>query len=348
MVPTPPPYDTTLGEIATKHPRLGAVLTEAHRRRAEMSATLLEDVRLKGANELLIRLDQIAQAFHAQPPLNRVAFLIERSTSDFETALEAALAGYGAVTFDAMRDVMEIQFLLMDFSLTPSNMEEWLSADDKTLRGKFAPVAVRQRLKAAGVGNLGENGASSDYKGHSMAIHVRPHPTALPDKGLSSLHPSHRDMGFWEIFEHTRALWGAIGMLIQVLAPGSEADQLAEDDPLHVVAAWKETNKDQILFTAIIEAEIKRREGDLLAATLALMGPLHGMGILAPASIQRDRDERVLYAELLKLAREKGGSAGRAIAALIFVLQDRPIPQHLAGARIYRADEKQESEGDAP
>lgn len=102
-MPTPPPYDMTLGDIAIKHPRLGAVLEEAHRRRVEMSTSLLEDVRLKGANQLLLRLDQLVQAFHAEPPLKRVAFLIERSIADFETALEATLAGYGAVAFDAMR-----------------------------------------------------------------------------------------------------------------------------------------------------------------------------------------------------------------------------------------------------
>jgi hypothetical protein len=81
-------------------------------------------------------------------------FLIDRTIADFETALEATLSGYWAVTFDAMRDVLEIQFLPMDFALTFAHITEWLDADDRTLKNKFEPASVRQRLKVAGVGNL--------------------------------------------------------------------------------------------------------------------------------------------------------------------------------------------------
>ncbi|MGW2214621.1 hypothetical protein ACWCSD_06520 [Nonomuraea sp. NPDC001684] len=302
-----------------------------------MSAKLLSNIRLQGANELLVQLDQISGAFEAEANLKPLKFLIDRCTADFETAIEATLSGYWAVAFDAMRDILEIQFLLMDFALTPAHADEWLSAEDRILKRKFSPVAVRRRLKAADVGNLEEDGASIDYKGHSMGLHVRPNNMLVPTKGLSSLHPLHRDIGFWEIFEHPRNLFIAIAMFTHAVAPDSEADRLASEDPPLVVAAWIETNQAQTLFRAIMRAEENRRKGDLEAAALELMRPLFGMGVITPDVI--DPISEGFNAALLELARGKSQAVKRALVALTFILQDQPVPPQLAGVLLPEADE---------
>lgn len=64
-------------------------------------------------------LDELLQAFTANPTLHRIARLIHRSRADLETATEAILSGYVAVVADAMRDVMEIENLLLDFAVNP-------------------------------------------------------------------------------------------------------------------------------------------------------------------------------------------------------------------------------------
>lgn len=51
-------------------------------------------------------LDELLQAFIADPTLRRIAFLIHRSRADLETAMEATLSGYIAVAADAMRDIL--------------------------------------------------------------------------------------------------------------------------------------------------------------------------------------------------------------------------------------------------
>ncbi len=60
--------------------------------------------------------------------LSRLAFLVTRSAADFETATEATLSGYLSVAVDAMRDVMEIENLLLDFAVSPAHIDEWLAA----------------------------------------------------------------------------------------------------------------------------------------------------------------------------------------------------------------------------
>ncbi|WP_146607245.1 hypothetical protein [Spongiactinospora gelatinilytica] len=304
-----------------------------------MSAKLLNNIRLQGANELLVQLDQIARAFEVEASLKHLNFLIDRCIADFETAIEVTLSGYWAVAFDAMRDILEIQFFLMDFALCTAHVDEWLSADDRTLRRKFSPVEVRRRLKAADVGNLGEDAASIDYKGHSMGLHVRPNNMLVPTKGLSSPHPLHRDMGSWEIFEHSRTLFIAIAMFTHSVAPNSEADRLAGQDPPLVVSAWMEANKSQTLFRAIIRSEEKRRKRDLGAAAMELVRPLYDMGIITSDTIGRDAKNEEINAALLELGKGKSQAVKRALIALAFILQDQPVPPQLAGVLLSEADE---------
>jgi hypothetical protein len=160
-----PGYASILKHLVVDSKRLGSVLEEAEIRRAAALSRLTDDVRLKGANDLLGQLDHIATAFATEPRLRKLTFLIRRAIADFETALEATLSSYTAVAFDAMRDVLEIDYLLRDFAVDQQLIDEWLNADEKTLLNKFSPGSVRKRLQAAGVARFGEKAQSIDYKG---------------------------------------------------------------------------------------------------------------------------------------------------------------------------------------
>src|SRR6266536_812036 len=105
-----------------------AALQRAQQQRAHQAASLLHGARFKGLDALLCRSSEAARGFEADPMLSRLAFLVTRSAADFETATEATLSGYLSVAVDAMRDVMEIENLLLDFAVSPAHIDEWLAA----------------------------------------------------------------------------------------------------------------------------------------------------------------------------------------------------------------------------
>lgn len=147
-------YEQLLGQLAALRPRTAAALQEAHQRRQRHLRDLLAGARLAAVEELLDYLDAVAIAWKADPALTKLALLPARLVSDFETAVEASLSGYLAVAGDAMRDVMEVENLLWDFSLDATLAQQWLAADSKTLRRQFSADAVRKRLHPGGSGPL--------------------------------------------------------------------------------------------------------------------------------------------------------------------------------------------------
>ncbi|MPZ52858.1 MAG: hypothetical protein GEU79_09015 [Acidimicrobiia bacterium] len=158
--------------------------------------------------------------------LERIAFLIERAIADVETAIEAALTGYPGVASDAMRDVMEIELLLLSFFADPDRMDLWLTGDERTRRREFTPAALRKYLKKIGIGDLNSPSAASDYKAHSAALHVNPDPplhVSLAKGHVESDDLLSLDRGFIEVFEHCRRLGNSIILVADRLSPGSPA-----------------------------------------------------------------------------------------------------------------------------
>lgn len=258
-------YETELAELARSLPRLAAALQRAEQQRARRTASLISGARFKGLDELPRHLDELLQAFIADPMLSRIAFLIHRSRADLETATEATLSGYVAVAVDAMRDVMEIENLLLDFAVNPDHIDEWLTADRNTLLGKFGPARVRDRLHAAGEGRYAATAESVDYRAHSAALHVNPHRDLVAARGFATEQGWAGDAGFWEIFEHTRRLRRAIQRLAGVLTPGSAVDQIASQELTDVQDAWRRTQEMQTVYLALLEATVKTQaEADQL------------------------------------------------------------------------------------
>ncbi len=202
--------------------RLAATLQRAQDARTRLAASLHGGARFKGLEKLLGYLHDVAHAFQEDPNCSRLAFLLTRCVADFETATEATLSGYLAVARDSMRDVMEIENLFLDFVVKPENIDTWLTGTRTTLKNYFKPVAVRERLHAAGVGRFTDSAYSADYAAHSEALHVTPHRYILDQKGFTTDGWA-VDLGFSEIFEHFKRLQIAIARLTDVLSPGPPA-----------------------------------------------------------------------------------------------------------------------------
>jgi hypothetical protein len=212
-------------------------------------------MRFKGLEQLYTYLDAAIESYSSIPKLADLAFLVRRVRADFETALEATLSGYQGVASDAMRDVMEIEGLLLDFAAHAGNAEEWLRADRKMLVGKYSPGAVRARLKAAGIEPYANAGFEPiDYRGHSQALHVTPYRMGLSERGPEpdGMFPWFTDLGFIEMFEHGNRILLAIEML-RVIGLGVPDDYTPLTPRDAFDAAYERTREMQVVLIALIE-----------------------------------------------------------------------------------------------
>jgi hypothetical protein len=252
-------YGSKLAELARSVPRLAEALQQAERHRTERVAALVGGARFRGLDELLRHLDELFHAFNADPILRGIAFLIDRSRADVETAIESILSGYVAVAADAMRDVMEIDNLLLDFAVNPAHIDEWLTG--RTGLGKFRAHRVRNRLHAAGEEPYAATSKSPFYQSHSENMHVNPRQNH--GRGFSTKHYLwHGDEGFWDLFEHTGPLMHAIRRLTGALAPGSAADRLVSEHLSDVEEAWQRTQDMKAIHLALLEAYAKTQAVD--------------------------------------------------------------------------------------
>jgi len=140
-------YSELLGALAATHPRLSQALRKAQENRTSNLRFYLRGARLDGLEELHAYLTEVEQALAAAESGRKIAFLIQRAQADFDVALEATLSGYVSLAHDAMRDVMEIEFLLRDFAAEPANLDAWLTANSKTLATASEPI-VRSGVPA--------------------------------------------------------------------------------------------------------------------------------------------------------------------------------------------------------
>lgn len=234
--------------------QLNTVLARAADLRGLRIAHLARGARFRGLSQVLSNLEELRSAFAADPALKRVTFLISRCVADFETAIENALSGYLAVAVDAMRDVMEIENLLLDFAVDPHRIEGWLQADARTLRTTYSAAEVRTRLHRAQVGAYATSAEASDYRAHSQALHVRPGHHPVADKGFSADQGWNGDAAYWEMFEHHRRLRHAVATLTTALSSDSEANRLATCELPAVRSAWERTQEMQAMYVAVLAA----------------------------------------------------------------------------------------------
>jgi len=215
------PYGVGLRQLADKFPRLTEPLIRAELNRTiRLKAWTNSDRQLAACDEVLAYLSVVDEYFRENQVLAKIAFLIHRAYGDFVTAMEGSLSGFHKVVSDAMRDVMEIEFLIRDFTTFPSHIDKWLNASERVRRNKYSPAPLRRRYASSKGERPQDMNEASDYKGHSKLLHVLPYENALvwatpavPMDALGSL------VCFCEIFEHARRLIFAVGDLCSQIGP---------------------------------------------------------------------------------------------------------------------------------
>jgi hypothetical protein len=209
---------------------------------------------MAGYEELIFHLGEVVEVYRRNRRLQPIAFLIDRAQADFVTALEATLSGFHTVAHDAMRDVMEIEFLLRDFFFEPDHIHEWITASQKLRNDNFRPSVLRQR-HAARLGMKPEDLTEAvDYRGHSMFLHVSPYQYPFGGPGITDHDIAFSaDSGFWEIFEHGRRLVFAIHRLRRKVAPHLRSPWGPARGLKSFRDGWQRTQEWQAIFRALTE-----------------------------------------------------------------------------------------------
>jgi hypothetical protein len=247
--------------------------------------------RLAGLEQLLAYLQAVRDAYLADDHLAKLAFLITRAIADFETALEATLSGYQGVAADAMRDVMEIEYLLLDFAAHPEHADEWLTCDRPTRLRKFSPATIRDRLIAAGLPPFSDEGWEPlDYRAHSESLHVTPYNPVIGARGIEARADESllSDAGFMEIFEHAWRLLQAVEPL-RMIRQGEplEFEPLTPMDDFFDARA--RTGEMLVMVTAMLEApSVLRTRLDREPTTVEVLR--HIRDAVATKSPRRPRD----------------------------------------------------------
>jgi hypothetical protein len=205
-------YQSALRRLVAECPTLGRPLAHANKIRTERLQFFLDNTgRLEGLDTFSAFLDAATKWFREFPELNPITFLLARAGADFVTAVEATISGFHAVAWESMRDVMEIELLLAEFTDDPAQMEKWRTASKRVRRNVFSHGELRKR-KAMRLGlSLSELPDTVDYGGHSTVLHVNPVRNPFGNRGLSR---SGMDVGsdacFWDIYQHAQNLFKVI------------------------------------------------------------------------------------------------------------------------------------------
>jgi hypothetical protein len=213
-------------------PNLGHILFTAAENRlhnlvchfGDALGQLISGPYLMGLEELFKYLDIVYSAFESEATLNRIAFLVKRARADFEIAFDALLAGINSVVLDNMRDVMEIEYLLYDFTNNSNQIHLWINCSLKERKKNFRPSRVRERhAKRLGI-KVDDMSDNANYELHSGMLHVNPS-NIIDDfapKGFTQVpHLEGAEFCFWEIFEHAKRLVFALHELGAVIVGSS-------------------------------------------------------------------------------------------------------------------------------
>jgi hypothetical protein len=201
---------------------------------------------LRALEEILTYTKELEVYFRSEEQVSQVAFLLRRVHGDFATAIEALLSGFHKTVLDSMRDVMEMELLFRDFTLHRGHIGEWLTASEKLRRDKFQAGSLRQRYAASMGQAPGDMRDATDYRGHSMLLHVLPYENpivwATPSEARDAIGSL---VCLYDILEHAHSLFAAVnGFCDSFKLSYPAAKEFLKSTP----AVWEECEKywDQV------------------------------------------------------------------------------------------------------
>ena len=254
-------YRDLLADAKKVLPRVGAALASTNAAREWNLRGYARGARLRGLEQFYEYLEKSEHLLAESMWAKDFAFLIRRVRTDFDVALESTLSGHISSTFEAMRDVLEIELLLRDFTAFPDHASEWLSASDRDRSKRFRPAELRRRQR--NIRHHWSESDESDYRGHSMALHVTPSHAPFNTKRSGAQTLFGVDMGFWDMFDHARRIVMVLDAMFTERQIGPKPVSDPNRDLSALKAGWACTLHIQKIFTSLLENP--PTEGDLEA-----------------------------------------------------------------------------------
>jgi hypothetical protein len=101
-----------------------------------------------------------------------LAFIPTRIADDVRMSLEGLLSGYLQISSDAMRDIIETELLIRDFTLDLQQIDRWRNASESVLRNNFQAGQMRKRQADALGIPISDVPGATDYQAHSRLLHL--------------------------------------------------------------------------------------------------------------------------------------------------------------------------------
>lgn len=177
-VPDEQAYGVALGMLRQSSSRAIAELVRAEETRGHHLFTMMQEMPwiLVAHDEVVRHLDDLIALERVE---EHVAGLVHRCREDVVLSLEAALAGDNARTTDLGRDLMEIEFLIRDFTIHPEHLDLWATATEQRRNSDFGFGRLAQRQeKFFGLPDGYLTPARREHQAHSTFTH--PTPTGRP------------------------------------------------------------------------------------------------------------------------------------------------------------------------
>jgi|GEM_PF-5309180 len=225
-------------------PHFCEVFSTVETRLRERTKHDLTEDHVRGFDEFFTFLQRASEQFQAVESIRPLTVLVARLRKDFETALISFVVGMDQAAFDAMRDGMEIGYLLRDFTLDAGRILEWLSLADKERWNRFGPNALRQRFathQGIAVTDLLD---SKEYCAHSSMLHVSADEDGLVERGVSRSHNPEFGASFAlaDILHHARDTVYLLTSFVATFSDGQRKDDPTEFVP-HLRVAFEHTMK---------------------------------------------------------------------------------------------------------
>ena len=257
-------YLDLLADVKKTLPRVGAALASANAAREWSLRGYAGGARLRGLEQLYEYLERSEQLLTESMWARDFAFLVRRIRTNFDVALESTLSGHVSSALEAMRDVLEIELLLRDFTAFPDHASEWLSASERDRSKRFGAAELRRRQRS--IGHHWSESDESDYRGHSMALHVTPSHAPFNTKRSGEQILFGVDMGFWDMFDHARRIVVVLDTMFTERQIGPKPVCDPNRDLSALKAGWACTLHIQRIFTSLLENPTTESDSGALKA----------------------------------------------------------------------------------
>jgi len=253
-------YHATLEESAKSYPLVTEALMRSDRHRPRRWQQFIDPVDLQAIELLMGFLTSTSNLLEEDDGTSDLAFIPTRIADDIRMSVEGLLSGYLQISSDAMRDIIETELLIRDFTLDLQQIDRWRNASERVLRERFQARHMRRRQADALGVPISDVPGATDYSAHSKLLHIGP-PLLFNRSPESGHHAIYVLDALYDIIFHGISVAQAIGSFLNAInRPASGLDA--------TLAALRFSLEDLNRAHAAVEVMERRTAESLSASTV--------------------------------------------------------------------------------